>query len=291
MIVIPLLAAATVLALAWALLPLFTPSPLARRARALRAARPPPPSRAPQLAAKIAHFVHHHAAPDALRRAADQARHAGWSHPESGAGLLAARWLLPLVLALLAAAILLPGRDLVQGPALLLLLAIAGHFAPVLLASNMAARRLTAIRLGLADALDLLVICAESGLGLDVALARTGRELAPAHPALAAELRLTALELGFLPNRADALANLARRVPIDLVTGLGAVLTQTERFGTPLAEALRTMATEARTARLLRAEARATRLPALMTVPMIAFVLPPLFVVLIGPAVVTTLSR
>jgi tight adherence protein C len=181
--------------------------------------------------------------------------------------------------------------DPVQVVAVLVLLGLAGWLGPDLLAANMAARRLLAIGRGLPDAIDLLVICAESGLSLDVALARSARELAPAQPALAAELQATAVELGFLPHRADAFANLGKRVPLAQVAALGDMLVQTERFGTPLAQALRVMAAEYRTGRLLKAEEKAARLPALMTVPMIAFILPPLFVVLIGPAVIGALAK
>ena len=286
LVMVPLLAGAAAGLVGWTLSPLWQPSPLAARALALRPARRERASRWPAVAA----WVTAHASAAALDRAQARAAQAGWGG-DAAAWLIVAERGLPLLLPLVGSLFLLSGRDAVQGPALLVLLAIAGRLGPGLYAANMAARRIIALRRGLPDAIDLLVICAESGLGIDAALARTGRELAPAHPALAAELRLTAVELGFLPNRADALANLAQRVPIALVAGLGTVLTQTERFGTPLAQALRTMAAEARTARLLAAEARAARLPALMTVPMIVFVLPPLFVVLIGPAIVSTLSR
>jgi tight adherence protein C len=207
-----------------------------------------------------------------------------------------ARWLLrprvlPVVLGLAGVPIvLLLADDPVQRAALLLLAAAAAVFGPRLYVANLAERRRQVIADGLPDAIDLLVICAEAGLSVDVALARTARELAPAAPALAGELALAATELGLLPRRADAFANLAARVALPQVQTLADMMVQTERFGTPLAQALRTMAAEYRTGRLLRAEARAARLPALMTVPMIAFILPPLFVVLIGPAVVEAMG-
>jgi tight adherence protein C len=200
----------------------------------------------------------------------------------------AAGWPAAAAARIVAASALLPLMALMLGGGVLLAAMLAG--APWLYARNMAMRRQAALQRGLPEALDLLFICAESGLPLDAALARTGRELAPARPAIAAELTTTAVELGFLPRRADAFANLAQRVPLPAVTALGETLVQTERFGTPLAAALRVMADESRAARLLGAEAKAARLPALMTVPMIAFVLPPLFVILVGPAIIGAVS-
>lgn len=260
-------------ALAWALAPLWRTSPLERRARTLRrrpkAQGSAAPARADDWAAALAARL-----PPAMQHlAAALASAAGW--PETAAARL------------IAAMLLLPLLGLLLGAPWLVLLLAAG--APALYARNMALRRTAELQRGLPEALDLLVICAESGLPIDVALARTGRELAPARPAIAAELSATAVELGFLPRRADAFVNLARRVPLPMVGALADTLVQTERFGTPLAAALGVMASESRSARLLAAEARAARLPALMTVPMIAFVLPPLFVVLVGPAVVEAL--
>jgi tight adherence protein C len=229
---------------------------------------------------------------DRLRTAEAQARQAGWTAPQAGARLLAAGWLAPPLAALLALLLQAPGLAAAPGRAIAIVAAaaVAGHFAPALLVANLAARRRQAVARGLPDAIDLLVICAEAGLSIEVALARTARELAPAQPVLAAELHHTAIELGLLPNRADGFANLARRLGLPQVTALADMLVQTERFGTPLAQALRVLGTETRSGRLLRAEEQAARLPALMTVPMIAFILPPLFIVLIGPAIVTALA-
>jgi tight adherence protein C len=260
-------------ALAWALAPLWRTSPLERRARALRRR---PEARGPGWPALLdggAAALAARVPPGLQHRAASLASAAGW--PEAAAARL------------IAATLLLPPLALLLGAPWLVVILSAG--APALYARNVALRRTADLQRGLPEALDLLVICADSGLPLDVALARTGRELAPARPAIAAELSATAVELGFLPRRADAFANLARRVPLPMVTALADTLTQTERFGTPLAAALGVMASESRRARLLAAEARAARLPALMTVPMILFVLPPLFVVLVGPAALEAL--
>ena len=117
------------------------------------------------------------------------------------------------------------------------------------------------------------------------------REMAPGAPEIADELALTAVELGFLPRRGDALANWAARVPLASVRGMVNILAQTERYGTPLAQSLRILATEFRSARMMAAEAKAARLPAVLTIPMIIFVLPPLFIVLIGPAIIQVMGQ
>ena len=171
-----------------------------------------------------------------------------------------------------------------------LLLVIVGAYTPDLYIRNAASKRRSKIRLGLPDALDLLVICAEAGLGLDAAIIRVAREIEGAFPELSDELELTAIELGFLPERRMALENLNKRTQLPSVRGVVNTLLQTEQYGTPLAQALRVLANEFRTDRLMKAEEKASRLPALLTVPMIVFILPALFIVLIGPAVMQTID-
>jgi tight adherence protein C len=117
------------------------------------------------------------------------------------------------------------------------------------------------------------------------------QEMAMATPELADELALTGVELGFLPKRSDALANWAARVPLPAVRGIVNILAQTERYGTPLAQSLRILAAEFRNGRMMAAEEKAARLPAILTIPMIVFVLPPLFIVLIGPAVIQVMAQ
>lgn len=144
--------------------------------------------------------------------------------------------------------------------------------------------RLKRLERGLPDCLDLLVICAEAGLSLDAGLKRVAEEFVAAVPELSEELLLTSVELNFLPDRRQALANLAFRVDIAAFRGVTTALIQTEKYGTPLAQALRMLSNEFRETRLLEAEEKAARLPAILTVPMICFILPALFVVLAGPA-------
>ncbi|HZT51103.1 MAG TPA: type II secretion system F family protein, partial [Stellaceae bacterium] len=168
--------------------------------------------------------------------------------------------------------------------------AVAGLYLPVAVVRSFVSARHRALNNALPDALDLLVICAESGLGVDGALSRVARELARFQPLLAEELHVTGLELGFLPNRRDALNNLAQRIDIPPMRTFVNTLIQTERYGTPLAQALKLLSGEMREERMLKAEEKAAKLPALMTVPMIVFILPAMFMLLIGPALMDIMA-
>jgi tight adherence protein C len=159
-----------------------------------------------------------------------------------------------------------------------------GYKGPELYLSNKATKRTKEIQKGLPDALDLLVICAEAGLTVDAAFNRVAKELGRAYPELGDEFALTAIELSFLNERKQAFNNLAYRVNLDAVKGVVTTMIQTERYGTPLASALRVLSAEFRNERMMRAEEKAARLPAIMTVPLILFILPVLFIVILGPA-------
>jgi tight adherence protein C len=161
---------------------------------------------------------------------------------------------------------------------------ILSYKAPDIYLKNLITKRSDAIRKGLPDALDLLVICAEAGLTVDAAFHRVAKELGKAYPELGEEFALTAIELGFLTDRRQAFENLAQRVALDAVKGVVTTMIQTEKYGTPLASALRVLSAEFRNERMMRAEEKAARLPAIMTVPLILFILPVLFVVILGPA-------
>jgi tight adherence protein C len=161
---------------------------------------------------------------------------------------------------------------------------IAGYKGPDVFIQNLVSKRTNAIRKGLPDALDLLVICAEAGLTVDAAFNRVARELGRAYPELGDEFALTAIELSFLTERRQAFENLAYRVDLDSVKGVVTTMIQTERYGTPLASALRVLSAEFRNERMMRAEEKAARLPAIMTIPLILFILPVLFIVILGPA-------
>jgi tight adherence protein C len=161
---------------------------------------------------------------------------------------------------------------------------IGSYKAPDIFLSNKITKRTKEIQKGLPDALDLLVICAEAGLTVDASFHRVARELGKAYPELGDEFALTAIELGFLSERRQAFENLAGRVKLDAVKGVVTTMIQTEKYGTPLASALRVLSAEFRNERMMRAEEKAARLPAIMTVPLILFILPVLFVVILGPA-------
>src|SRR4051794_2808272 len=156
--------------------------------------------------------------------------------------------------------------------------------APDIWLKNKVNKRSSAIRKGLPDALDLLVICAEAGLTVDAAFHRVAKELGKAYPELGDEFALTAIELGFLTDRRTAFENLAMRIDLDSIRGVVTTMIQTEKYGTPLASALRVLSAEFRHERMMRAEEKAARLPAIMTVPLILFILPVLFIVILGPA-------
>jgi len=161
---------------------------------------------------------------------------------------------------------------------------ILSYKAPDIYLNNKITKRSHAIRKGLPDALDLLVICAEAGLTVDAAFHRVSRELGKAYPELGEEFSLTAIELGFLTDRRQAFENLSNRINLDAIRGVVTTMIQTEKYGTPLASALRVLSAEFRNERMMRAEEKAARLPAIMTIPLILFILPVLFIVILGPA-------
>jgi tight adherence protein C len=168
--------------------------------------------------------------------------------------------------------------------------AMLGFYAPYAFLKNRIQKRAHQIGLGLPDALDLLVICAEAGLSLDAALVRVSRELEMTWPELSEEFAITAAELTYLPDRGAAFENLNARTDLASIRGVVNTLLQTAKFGTPLAQSLRVLAAEFREARMTRAEEKAARLPAMLTVPMIIFILPTLFIVVLGPAFISILD-
>ena len=161
---------------------------------------------------------------------------------------------------------------------------ILGYKAPDMFIQNKRTKRTDAISKGLPDALDLAVICVEAGLTIDAAFARVSKELGRAYPELAEELTLTSIELSFLTERRQAFDNMAYRINLESVKSIVTTMIQTEKYGTPLASALRVLSAEFRNDRMMRAETKAARLPAIMTIPLIVFILPVLFIVILGPA-------
>ena len=167
---------------------------------------------------------------------------------------------------------------------------IIGVFLPNVIVKNAIDRRKGKLRKALPDALDLLVICSEAGLSLDAGVSRVSREFANSSRELAEELNITSFELSFMPERRMAFDGLRKRINLPAVQSLCSTLEQTEKFGTPLAQALRVLSQEQRNDRMMRAEEKAARLPALMTVPLILFILPALFVVVMGPAILSIID-
>jgi tight adherence protein C len=203
--------------------------------------------------------------------------------------IILARFLLPLVIG--ASAVILiywadyfPAWGWFKRYAFVAAAFIGSYKAPDMWLKNKVTKRSHAIRKGLPDALDLLVICAEAGLTVDAAFGRVAKELGKAYPELGDEFGLTAIELGFLNERRQAFENLAARVDLEAIRGVVTTMIQTEKYGTPLASALRVLSAEFRNERMMRAEEKAARLPAIMTIPLILFILPTLFIVILGPA-------
>ena len=159
-----------------------------------------------------------------------------------------------------------------------------GFYLPNLYVSNLAAKRQKSIMRAFPDALDMMLICVESGMSIEMAFAKVGNEIGTASPELAEELTLTTAELAYLQERRQAYENLAKRTGHDGVKSVCMALIQGERYGTPLGDALRVMAKENRDMRMSEAEKKAAALPAKLTVPMIVFFLPVLFLVVLGPA-------
>lgn len=167
--------------------------------------------------------------------------------------------------------------------------ALGGYYLPDLFVANLTSKRQDAIMIGFPDALDLLLICVESGMSAELAFARVASEIGRTSPVLAEEFTLTTAELSYLPDRRMAYENLAQRCGYDGVQAVVTALTQAEKYGTTLGQALRVCARENRDMRMANAERKAAALPAKLTVPMIVFFLPCLFVVIMAPVVLNVM--
>jgi tight adherence protein C len=161
--------------------------------------------------------------------------------------------------------------------------AYLGLQAPMLFLRNAISKRQLSIRRAFPDALDLLLICVESGMSIETAFRKVSVEIGSQSIQLAEEFTLTTAELSYLPDRKVAYENLARRTGLEGVKSVCLALQQSERYGTPLGQSLRVMAQENRDMRMTEAEKKAASLPPKLTVPMIVFFLPVLFVVILGP--------
>ena len=175
--------------------------------------------------------------------------------------------------------------SLMQRVVMTLVLTLFGYYLPRIYVKNLAGKRITSISPVFPDALDLLLICVESGMSIEMAFGRVSEELAESSVELAEEFSLTTAELSYLTSRRLAFENLARRNNHVGIRSVSTAMIQAERYGTPLGDTLRTMAAENRELRILQAEKKAAALPAKLTVPMILFFLPVLFIVILTPAV------
>lgn len=167
---------------------------------------------------------------------------------------------------------------------------LAGFVLPDAYLKNKAAKRREILNYVLPEGLDLLTICVEAGLSIDAAFRRVSREMQGSMPELATEFDMTAIELTYLPDRQQALENLASRSNSAAIAALVNALRQTEKYGTPLAGSLRILSQEFRQTRASKAEEKGARMPALMTVPLMVFILPTLITVLVAPAILQVLQ-
>ncbi len=172
-----------------------------------------------------------------------------------------------------------------------ILVAYAGFYAPILYVRNTIQKRQQSIKKAWPDALDLLLICVESGMSAEAAFRKVSEEIGAQSMELAEELMLTTAELSYLPDRRQAYENLSSRTGLDGVKAVMLALTQAEKYGTPLGQSLRVMAQENRDIRMNEAEKKAAALPPKLTVPMILFFLPVLFGVILGPSVIQLMKQ
>ena len=208
--------------------------------------------------------------------------HAGYRGSEALTVFFGIRLGMAIVLFVLGTSPFVPKSSLLAG----LAGAAFGYLLPSMALARLAKRRQHRIRMSLADALDLLVVSVEAGLGLDQAIQRVGEELAFAHPELSGELRLINLELRAGKGRADALRNLAERTGVDDLSSLAAMLIQTDKFGTSVARSLRVHSETLRTKRRQRAEEAAAKTGVKMVFPLVFCIFPAIWVVTIGPAAI-----
>ena len=168
--------------------------------------------------------------------------------------------------------------------------AVVGLLLPETIATNIRSRHLAKVEAGIADALDMLVICADAGLALEAGLIRVSQELALLNPALSAELTQTSKELQIGSDMRRAMDSLGQRTGREALKRLATTLAQSLQYGTPLTQALRSLSAELRQEALIKFEERAGRLPTLMTIPMILFILPCVFLIVAGPAIINVMS-
>lgn len=172
-----------------------------------------------------------------------------------------------------------------------LFVGLLGAYLPVLLLKNRTIKRQQSIRRAWPDALDLMLLCVEAGMSVEHAFKRVSKEIGMQSTELAEELALTTAELNFLEDRTRAYDNLGRRTGLDNVKAVMTALIQADRYGTSVGSSLRVMAEEGRETRMMEAEKKAAALPPKLTVPLILFILPVLFIVIIAPAIIRVFAQ
>ena len=169
-------------------------------------------------------------------------------------------------------------------------LGIVSSYLPVILLKNQTTKRQLSIRRAWSDALDLILLCVESGMSIEHAFQKVAQEIATQSPELGEELSLTTAELSFLDRRSRAYENLAMRIPLDEVKSVTTALIQSDKYGTSVGHSLRVMAEEGRDMRMMAAEQKAAALPPKLTVPLILFFLPVLFIMIMAPALMSVMG-
>lgn len=222
--------------------------------------------------------------------AAERLMKAGLRGPKAETGFLLGRLMAPIGLVLFVILYLLinKGFGLPVGARVgaVILAAYIGLKLPEVYLSNLTSKRQASMRRAFPDALDLLLICVESGMSIEHAFRKVSTEIGASSVPLAEELALTTAELSYLPERRQAYENLAKRTGVESIKSVATVLIQAERYGTPLGQALRVLAQESRDQRMTAAEKKAAALPPKLTVPMIVFFMPALFIVILTPALI-----
>ena len=212
---------------------------------------------------------------------------AGWRNGSAPVTFIFARLVVPLVVGGIAAFYawtLFPDWSLTKKLLAIAVAALIGYLLPTLMLTNAVQKRQKILTRAFPDALDLMTICVEAGMSIEAAFNKVSEEMAESAPLMAEEIGLTAAELAFLGDRRTAYENLAERTGLATFRSLTTTLLQSEKYGTPIAQGMRVIAQENRDARLSAAEKKAAALPAQLTVPMIIFFLPVLFIVIAGPA-------
>ncbi len=224
----------------------------------------------------------------------EKLKQAGFRSEAATTTFLFARFVLPFAFLAIAVfyifIVLKIDRPLPFKLGLCLVFAYVGFYLPVIFVSNALQKRQQSIKRAFPDSLDLMLICVESGMSIELAFRRVSEEIGSQSLALAEELSLTTAELSFLSDRRQAYENLANRTGLDGVKAVCLALIQSERYGTPLGQTLRVLSQENRDMRMNEAEKKAAALPPKLTVPMILFFLPVLFAVIMAPAIIKIMS-